>query len=167
VELNLTPGVSIVDQVLAVIDVDGDGSISPEEAQRYASAVAANLSLKAGALPVDLKLTGKRFPDPREFREGAGTISLRFTADLPPMGQGRDLRFENRHAPAPSVYLANALTPPPGVSIVGQVRDPLQTQLIVSYAPGEAPGSPRMWILAALFVLAVGVRVVRPAATRA
>src|SRR6476660_7821089 len=66
-QINLTPGVEVADQVLARIDRDDDGVISKDEAGGYAELLKRDLSVRLDGHNVGLKLTGYEFPNPASF----------------------------------------------------------------------------------------------------
>lgn len=122
-ELRLTPGVDVARQVLAGIDIDGDGIISEAEQQAYAERVRQDLSLTIDGHATPLRLLSSSYPPEDAMRNGVGEIALAFSAALPPGGTAHTLTFENRHARAITVYLVNALLPrDPGIRILGQHR---------------------------------------------
>ena len=79
-QINLTPGVEVADQVQARIDRDDDGVISKDEAGAYAELLKRDLSVRLDGHNVGLKLTGYEFPKPSELRSGLQIIQVEFTA---------------------------------------------------------------------------------------
>jgi hypothetical protein len=121
VELRLTPGVEIAGRVFAMIDVDGNGQISPAEEQAYARRVLQDIALE---------MDGRR-----EKNEGTGAIRLDLKAETG-LGAAGDhqLYFRNDHLPELSVYLVNVLVPTTSeIKISGQERDPLQHEMRLSF----------------------------------
>jgi hypothetical protein len=57
VEVDLTAGIAVADAVLAGIDRDHDGTISPEETQAYTAAVRQELWLDVDGQPVHVDVT--------------------------------------------------------------------------------------------------------------
>ena len=111
-QINLTPGVAVAGQVIAVIDRDRDGAISKNEAAAYAESLKRDLSLRMDGRKLELKLTTSEFVPPAELRIGSGTIQLEFSAISGPLAAGpHRLTLENRHLTAISVYLINASQP--------------------------------------------------------
>jgi hypothetical protein len=111
-QIHLTPGVAVAEQVIAEIDRDRDGAISKNEAAAYAELLKRDLTLRIDGRDLELKLTGSEFVGPTELRTGSGTIQMEFSAifGLPATGPHR-LTLENRHSTAMSVYLINAARP--------------------------------------------------------
>ena len=141
VELNLTPGVVVFGKVLALIDPDRDGSISPAERQTYATRVLNDISLAVDAHPRSLALVGVQFPPMEQMRDGLGTIRLLLQARFESLPRGpHELRFENRHQPEIGAFLANALLPADSISIARQSRDDRQTTINIGYSvrPSES-----------------------------
>ena len=111
-QINLTPGVAVAEQVLARIDRDRDGAISKNEAAVYAKLLKGGLTLRIDGRKSELTLTGSEFVPPAELRTGAGTIQMEFSAISGPLATGAHrLALENRHLTTISVYLINAAQP--------------------------------------------------------
>ena len=111
-QINLTPGVAVAEQVLAQIDRDRDGTISKNEAAVYAKLVKGDLTLRVDGQKLELKLTVSEFVPPAELRTGSGTIQMEFSAISGPLTAGpHRLTIENRHLTPVSVYLINAAQP--------------------------------------------------------
>ena len=110
-ELDLTPGIAVAEAIIADIDRDRDGSLSPDEQRAYASLVMGALTLEVDGTPVRVELP-HQFSRADAMRRGEGTIRLQLTAALPRLSAGpHHLLFRNSHHPDRSVYLANALVP--------------------------------------------------------
>ncbi len=111
-QINLTPGVAVAEQVIAEIDRDRDGSISNNEAAAYAELLKHDLTLRIDGRKLDLKLTASEFVPPAELRTGSGIIQMEFSAIFSPLAAGpHRLTLENRHLTTMSVYLINASQP--------------------------------------------------------
>jgi len=111
-QINLTPGVAVAEQVIAEIDRDRDGAISRNEAAAYAELLKRDLTLRLDGRKLELKLTASEFISPAELRTGAGTIQMEFSAMPGLLAAGpHKLTLENRHLTAMSVYLINATQP--------------------------------------------------------
>ena len=83
-DLRLTPGIEVFAKVLAAVDLDGDGEISPAEQRTYAEEVRRDLSLSIDGSPAPLKLRSVTFPALAEMKQGLGEIVLDFeSADDP------------------------------------------------------------------------------------
>lgn len=136
IELDLTPGVAVAEQVIQLLDVDRDERISPSEADAYSELVLVGLTSRVDSRSASLQLHTQRFPSVGELREGTGTIQLEFIAPLSKLSRGSHrLVFNNTHASAISVYLANALQPSdPRIQITRQTRDPLQRLLEIHFS---------------------------------
>ena len=144
VELRLIPGVQVADRVFTLIDVDGDGQISPAEEQAYARRVLQDVALEVDGRRASLALTGVQFPSRREMNEGVGAIRLDLAAEAALGAAGeRQLSFRNDHLPELGVYMVNALVPTTSeIKITGQARDPLQREMRLSFhgAPEDTRG---------------------------
>ena len=111
-QINLTPGVAVAEQVIAEIDRDRDGAISESEAVAYAEVLRRDLTLRVDGRKLELKLTASEFVEPAELRTGSGTIQMEFSAIFGPLAAGpHRLTLENRHLTTMSVYLINAAQP--------------------------------------------------------
>ena len=111
-QINLTPGVAVAEQVLAEIDRDRDGAITKNEAAAYAELLKRDLALRVDGRDLELKHSASEFVEPADLRTGSGTIQMEFSAIFGPLAAGpHKLTLENRHLTAISVYLINAAQP--------------------------------------------------------
>ena len=160
VEMQLTPGVQMLPVLMAVLDRDRDGRISPEEERAYVRQVAREVELRVDGVKAPLSLVESRFPAVEAMREGLGTIRMK----LRTASTGHDLRFENRHLPQVSVYLVNCLAAPSDGLVVGrQKRDEAQRSIEFQYSFGAAaaPGPRAPWIaLGPFWPAAIGMLLV-------
>jgi len=126
--IELTPGVAVAEEVLAVIDKDRNGEISRVERDQYGEQFLKDLQLRLDEKAVALRLVEAAFPSVIEMQSGVGVIRLRATASSKPLTEGRhSLCLTNTHLPRISVYLVNALVPKiQTVQITRQIRDELQ-----------------------------------------
>lgn len=134
-ELDLTPGIAVAEQVLAVIDTDGNRSIDPSEGRAYAERLLGALVLDVDATPLRVTLVESVAPTTEALLNGEGTLRVRAVAPLHPLGAGlHHLRYQNGHRPDIGVYLANALVPSSGrVAIAAQRRNADQRDLTIEY----------------------------------
>ena len=136
VEIHLTPGVAMLPVLMAAIDRDRDGRISPGEERAYARRVAEDVELRVDGVPAPLALIESKFPTLEAMRAGLGTIVIK----LRTARGGHGLRFENRHLPQVSAYLVNCLAAPSDGLVVGrQVRDEAQRSIAFEYSFGAGP----------------------------
>ncbi len=138
-EVDLTPGASVADSIIALIDRDGDRTITPLEAQSYGQAVLSKVVVELDDRPVRLTLAHVESPSTDEMRHGMGTIQLRAVGDVEQAGlwrRRRQLHFQNNnHHEASSVYLVNALIPSDGgITVVAQTRDAKQREARIDYS---------------------------------
>jgi len=111
-QINLTPGIAVAEQVIAQIDRDRDGEISKQEATVYAEALMRDLTLRIDERKLELRLTGSQFVPPEELRTGSGIIQMEFSSTFGALVAGsHTLTLENRHLTAISLYLINAVQP--------------------------------------------------------
>lgn len=154
-EMSLTPGIEMADQIVGEIDSDGDRTFSTGEQRAFASRVLASLDLAHDGRPVNLVGTATTFPDIDAIRRGEGTIHLRSIAALPAQVDGQhQVSFRNGYRPDTSVYLANALVPENSrVAVTAQRRDMTQRNLTIDYVMrGSQPASISMWLLSGIVV---------------
>jgi hypothetical protein len=141
--LSLTPGVRIAGEVLRRIDLNDDGVLSPDEAERYARDVIADLSVSVDGAEVPVSLLRVELPPIGEMRDGQGVIRVELSAPGPITRGRHQVVVRNDHFPGPSVYLANALQPDdPGRRIISQRRDTRQQTFWLEYE-AAATSAPR------------------------
>jgi ABC-type nickel/cobalt efflux system permease component RcnA len=135
-ELNLTPGVLVAPQVIALIDADGDGEISEAEGEAYANDyVLRDIALEVDGEPQPLTLVDDSFPTPLDMSAGMGTIRLHVVTEAPKGVPGdHSLSFRNDHQPVKSKYLVNAFKKSNEVEISQQDRDKFQHAIRVDYS---------------------------------
>jgi len=136
-EMDLTPGATVADSIVALIDRDGDTRISPLEARSYAEAVLEDLIVELDGRHISMTLARVEAPSIDEMRHGMGTIQLRAAGNVertPFWRRQRQLHLQNNHHEADSVYLVNALMPSDGaVTVVAQTRDATQQDARIDY----------------------------------
>ena len=134
-ELSLTPGIAVADDVIGTIDRDRNGVLSPEEQRRYTEQVMAATELRIDGRIVKMDMGTSVYPLPGELRDGDRSIELRSTATLPELSSGRhEIAFTNSYRSDISVYLANALKPDSEqIVIASQHRDPEQRTLAIAF----------------------------------
>jgi hypothetical protein len=134
-EVDLTPGASVAEGIIALIDGDGDKRISPLEAERYGRSVLADVVLELDGRPITLTLDRVEASSLEEMRHGLGAIQLRASGEAEPrMSLRRELHFQNNHQARSSVYLVNALLPGDGIRVVRQTRDAKQRDVRIEYS---------------------------------
>jgi len=128
-QINLTPGIAVAEQVIARIDRDRDDVISADEASAYVESLTRDLTLRLDGRNVELKRTGSEFVSPEELRTGSGIIRIEFSTKLAALLSGtHKLTLENRHLTTISVYLINAAQPKLAtIQITGQKRNDTQS----------------------------------------
>jgi hypothetical protein len=148
-QVDLTPGVNMADGIIAELDRDGDQIVQPLEARAYGELVIDDLELTLDGRVVSLTLAHVEAPPMADMRRGVGTIQLTAVGTYDEVGAGtHHVRFGNRHQPATSVYLANALVPADhGVRVVSQQRDRRQQQLEIEYAVASRWPLQLVWLV--------------------
>jgi hypothetical protein len=147
--LDLTAGTNIASTIIGRVDTNGDGTLSPAEAEAYGRAVLGDLIFTLDDAAVPLSLSRVEVPTPGEIRERQAAI--RITASAPHTGGDgpHRLAIRNTHLPALSVYLANALLPGEDVRIVRQSRDYRQQTYWLEYQVQETRAPSLGWLLVA------------------
>lgn len=160
IELDLTAGISVADEIIRDLDRDGSGSISSREARMFALAAVKAMRVEIDHRPVDLRLVNVAVPDLDVVRRGEGAIRLELGVSAGALPDGpHQLFFLNTHRPEISVYLANALVPISSqVAVTAQRRDAAQREITVEYLlSAKAPAGARgMLPLGAMAALALG-----------
>ncbi|HKW96984.1 MAG TPA: hypothetical protein VJN43_04580 [Bryobacteraceae bacterium] len=158
-EIDLTPGTSIADKVLAWIDTNGDGRISDAEAEAYAEEMLRSVTLKVDGRPASIALVMNSFPEWSDVRLGVGRIRLRAAAKILSAPGQHVISFLNTHRPESSVYLVNALVPDnPRIQLGQPRRDYAQLGMTLEYSVvGEVSPVARTWALLGGLVMAVGL----------
>lgn len=144
-QIDLTPGVLVAPEVVALIDADGDGEISEAEGEAYVEdAVLPDLSLEVDGESQPLTLVDSNFPTPLDMGAGMGTIRLWVAPEAPAGSSGdHSLTYRNDHEPLDnSKYLVNAFRASDEVEISNQDRDELQHAIQVDYTTmSDAPAT--------------------------
>jgi hypothetical protein len=140
-QINLTPGVAVAGQVLALIDRNRDGMISTNEAGAYCELVKRELVVQLDHRDLKLILTSSYFPGAAELRTGWGFIQMEFSATPGKLSAGpHSLTIENRHLRSVSVYLVNAAQPASGsVQIIKQTRNENQSSGEIEFGFRPSP----------------------------
>ena len=135
IELDLTPGIAVAEQVLAEIDRDGNRSISDGEARAYRGQVLGAIAVDVDGKPLPLESIDGTFPEVAAVLNGEGTLRLRVVAALPRLSAGTHrLRYRISHRPDIGVYLVNALVPASDrIAIEAQRRDVDQRDVTIEY----------------------------------
>ena len=167
-ELDLTPGIALAGTILADIDRNRDGSLSPDEQRAYGALVMSALTLEIDGTPARAQLGVIDVPDGEAMRRGEGTIRIQSMATLTRLSIGpHQLLFRNRHHPDRSVYLANALVPDSDkVAVTAQRRDVDQRELIIDYVVAAAPATSTAMLLLGTVAAAMALSGLRMRASR-
>ena len=159
VHLDLTPGVSLASDVIATVDRDGDGRMSPQEAEAYGRVVLGDVSARLDGAPLGLTLARVEVPTAGEMRDGVGTIRIEATAAHAGPPGPHQFELRNLHRPGHSVYLANALQPETGeIRIVRQRRDVRQQTFALDYEVRASNAAAAGWLIAAAAALMAHAR---------
>jgi|GEM_PF-3189377 len=139
--LDLTPGVSIVEPLLVVIDKDRDGRLSRDEVSAYAQRVLEDIQVGVDGKVLTPRVMETSFPKLSEIKSGHGVIRIKATAAVDPLASGSHaLNLTNAHLPSISVYLVNALVPKdPAIQLGKQTRDELQKAYRLEFSVRPLP----------------------------
>jgi hypothetical protein len=139
--IDLTPGVAVADQVLAIVDKDRDGRVSEKEAAAYAQRVLKEVRSELDGKALAFRLVDSSFPALHEVKEGLGVIRIKATALVGPLSTGGHVvSLSHEHLPKISVYLVNALMPKDRlIKINKQSRDELQKNYRLKFSVGSSP----------------------------
>jgi hypothetical protein len=140
-QINLTPGIAVAEQVIALVDRNRDGAISTKEAAAYTELLKRDLTVRLDGRNSELKLTASEFVPPDELRTGSGIIQIEFSASFGPLAAGsHSLMLENRHLTKMSVYLINASQPRfAAVQITKQKRNRNQSAGEIEFTLSSVP----------------------------
>lgn len=148
-ELEQSPGPGVAARLVARLDSDGDGALSPAEQQAYAREALAAQELRIDGQTAALTLTRAEMSSAEQLATGQARIRLIFVAHTSPLSPGKhQLSLENRHEPVPSSYMAHAFGDSE-VKVARQERDAPQKRLdveatVTAAAPAApAPGAAR------------------------
>ena len=164
-EVDLTPGISIADAIIAEIDRDHDGLLAADEKRAYVARVLGAMELKIDGQTLHAEPIASTFPVLDAFRRGDGTIRLQSAAALPRLSEGgHQLLFRNTHCPDVSVYLANALVPESDrIAVTAQTRDGEQHDLTIDFLVRTRPStSSRVWLLGGIAGVLLMALMTRP-----
>lgn len=127
--INLTPGVEVAEAVIASVDRDHDGIISPQEAAAYAEMLKGSLDAKLDRRVLELKSGPAGFPTLADLRSGWGIIQIEFVGSPGSLAVGTHrFSLENRNLPQKSIYLFNAAAPKSAaIHILQQSRNETQS----------------------------------------
>jgi hypothetical protein len=159
-EVDMTPGVNVAEAIVALLDRDDDGAISPDEAGAYGEGVLRDLVLELDGRAVALTLTRVEIPPRDDLMDGLGTIQLRAIGRAPSSATGRrHLNFRTKHQPAASAYLVNTLIPEDAaVRVVSQTRDSVQQTVRVEFEVGPGRAVQLGWVVLAAALMTPFVR---------
>jgi len=156
-QINLTPGVAVAEQVLGLIDQNRDGVISTNETAAYVALIKRDLIVQLDRNAVELNLASSYFPGPEELRTGCGIIQMEFSVKPRELSAGaHKLTLANRHQPVASAYLMNAAKPgSAAIQITGQKRNANQSQgeIAFDFQPPRSPAAGLGLPIAAMLLL--------------
>jgi len=132
--IRLVPGVLVASDVIASIDANGDGVISPEEQRAYAQQVLNSISITLDGRVVETKLVSWSFPSLGQMHDGLGEIKINYSAALSDGGRDHVLLVATHNLRQKLVYLINLTVPEDrSLEILSQRRNPEQSVYEVDY----------------------------------
>lgn len=163
VELDLSPGLAVSDDISRLLDGDGDGVVAADECSAYARRVAAELSLEIDGVALPLEPVKSRCPGVEALSTGEAGLKLWFEARPTATAGSRRVSLQNRHRPVESACSAQAFAGP-GVVLSGITRDDARGGISLS-ATCSLPARPARKLsalpLVAALAGAAGVAAVR------
>jgi nickel/cobalt transporter (NicO) family protein len=140
IELDLSPGVLVVPQMLPQLDTDRNQQVSEAEGQAYVDTVLRNVVLQVDGKPMTLAVTTITMPDYLTFQSGYGMIRIFTTVSLPDGLTGtHQIAYTNTFTPTGSAYQVNTFVEKGAALTLGkQNRDSIQQSLTVDYTIGGA-----------------------------
>ena len=133
-EIRLAPSADAFPMVMADIDTDGDGDISPVEQRGYAEQVLRDVWIAVDGQRVLPHFVSMRFPSVAELKAGTGRMEFQLRAELPGGGGNRTLTFDNRHESRIGVYEADILpSTDANIRLAGARRNGPQSSLEIDY----------------------------------
>lgn len=99
IQVQVTPGAAMADDLLGLIDLDGDAMISPLEQRYFTSYLRDSWRFKLDGEMLPMRPVSARFPDAGQMRAGNGTIFLAFEAPIPGDDLPHRLLLEQHNAP--------------------------------------------------------------------
>ncbi len=144
IQLNLNPGVAVVDKVIWIMDRDGDGAISDAEEMEFSKVIKNQLKLSIDSQTLPLEILNMEFDDPADLRSGNGNIRIELAAHFTRLLPGvQRLRFENKNLSGMSAYLVNATMPKdPAIRISKQLRNENQSVCWISFLAEPSKRAP-------------------------
>jgi hypothetical protein len=147
ISVEMTPGSQVAPGLLALIDTDGDQTISVAEAAAHTEVVRSSLEFQLEGQLVTVRSLHATYPDVPLLLGGGGTIILDFATDIPIAQQVRNIGVTNRYAPTSATSGAMLtkvqanLTPDAAVpvTIESMTHEDDGRTLGVRYTPPAAP----------------------------
>lgn len=143
-ELRLTPGVAVAEEVLKSIDLNSDQIISITEQQAYVARLAHDLSFTLDGRSVVLQPVSFSFPTVEAIKKGMGDIIVEYEAEIEPRGLSparaseHRLELKNDHYRLIAVYLVNCLLPADAsIHIDHQIRNADQSVYQLDFTTGH------------------------------
>jgi ABC-type nickel/cobalt efflux system permease component RcnA len=139
VQLDLVPGVLVAPQFARVVDVDGNGTLTPAEVDTHVAAVRSALTARVDGRVVELAVTEHRYPPVALLAAGGGTVTVLLAADLPAQAQWVELT--DRYDPGPSTVQMSVLLAPDRTQLGRISRGDGGRAVSVALAPDAAAPS--------------------------
>lgn len=135
-ELDVTPGVEVVNTILESLDENADQRVTDSEARAYAQGVLEQSAITHDGVAVSWTLENVSVPPHQNLKLGSDTIKIYAVAKRPDSSGAHTLSYENRYQPAKSQWTANVFLQPGAgwrYHVTGQQRSDDGGQLTVNY----------------------------------
>jgi hypothetical protein len=144
-EIDLTPGVEVANDVLRLMDANHDDNISTAQGETYARLVLNAVILTVDQQRHEVKLDSVHYPAVSEMKSGTGIIHLKASVEFAALMPGpHQLYYQNQHQTNLSAYLINAYVPRSSAIQIGrQQRDQRQTEIRIDYTLANPPPASR------------------------
>jgi hypothetical protein len=153
-EVTLTPGVNLAGAFFAGADRDGNGSVSPAEAETFAARWLEKVTLTIDGTAVQPRIASATFPPLQDLSGGEGIVRISVRSpDAALRGGHHQLSIRNDNEPDASIYLENAVIPiDKRIVIATQRRNTTQSMYTVDYDVA----SPLSWLSPSWLFVATG-----------
>ncbi len=138
-ELRLTPGVDVADEILKGIDQNGDHFISATERSAYMAQLGRQISFSLDDVPTTLTPASFSFPTMNAMRKGIGDIIVKYEIHIEHPGVIHHLKLINEHHNLIAVYLVNCLMPSDtSIHVISQNRNVDQSVYQLYFTTGSS-----------------------------
>jgi hydrogenase/urease accessory protein HupE len=138
-EMRLTSGVDVANEILNGIDLNGDHLISVKEESAYMAQLGREISFSLDGVPTMLIPVSFSFPTMDAMRKGIGDIIVKYEIHVERSGIVHHLKLINKHHNRIAVYLVNCLMPSDtSIHVVSQNRNVDQSAYQLYFTTGSS-----------------------------